>query len=146
MIIKPIPSIHFLLSLFAAASLAACAGPRGGPVHGQHQARHSGAGLSGTSSQGGMIGAGTTGSHAGCGMMGAGAAGNRPGCATMGDSKAAGPGAVQPVDQATMCSMYRGMQDAPDDPVRQAMMDRLMPGMPPETRRQHMEMMRQQCQ
>jgi hypothetical protein len=53
---------------------------------------------------------------------------------------------MQAMDKGRMCSMYRGMQDAPDDQARQAMMDRLMPGMSPDTRRRHMEMMRQQCQ
>jgi hypothetical protein len=132
MLIKPIPSIHFLLGLLAAASLAACAGPRGPQVHDQHHPGQSAAGLSCMSAQGEMMGGGMTRSHAGCEMMGAGTAGNT--------------GAMQPMDKGTMCSMYRAMRDAPDDQARQAMMDRLMPGTSAETRRRHMEMMRQQCQ
>jgi hypothetical protein len=144
MLIKPIPSIHFLLGLLAAAGLAACAGPRGARVHDEHHPGQSGAGLSGTSAQGGMMGGGMTRSHAGCGMMGT--AGSQSACAMMGDSKAAGTGAMQPMDKGTMCSMYRGMRDAPDDQARQAMSDRLMPRMAPEMRQRHLEMMRQQCQ
>jgi hypothetical protein len=73
-------------------------------------------------------------------MMGSGA-----GQEIMGGTTAP-PGAMQPMDKETMCSMYRSMRDAPNDQARQAMMDRQMKGMSREMRQQHMEMMRQQCQ
>jgi hypothetical protein len=145
MLTKPIPSTHFLLGLLAAASLAACAGPRVDDQH-QHHAGQSAAGSSGMSAQGGTMGGAMTGKHTGCGMMGAATAANQSGCPMMGGSEAASTGAMQATDKGALCSMYRGMRDAPDDQARQAMMDRLMPGMSPEMRQRHMEMMRQQCQ
>lgn len=123
MLIKPIPSIHILAGLVAAASLVACANPSGGQDHGEHHAAQSenaaAPGSSGASSgQGGM----------------------------MGGTQAAGPGGMQHMDKEKMCEMYRSMRDAPNEQARQEMMDSQMQGMSPDMRQQHMEMMRQQCQ
>lgn len=48
-------------------------------------------------------------------------------------------------DHNAMCELYRRMQAAPTAEERQAMMDRYMAGMAPETRRQRLRMMREQC-
>jgi hypothetical protein len=137
MLITPIPLIRILVGLVATAGLVACANPPADQDHGEHHAGQSAdtaaQGSSGTSAaQGGMMGGSMTGSHAGCGMMGG--------------SQTAGPGGTQHMDKEAMCSMYRNMQHAPNEQARQAMMDPNMQAMSPEMRRQHMEMMRQQCQ
>jgi hypothetical protein len=137
MLVKPIPSIHIVAGLVVTASLVACANPSGSGEHGGHHAgQPANATVPGPAgappAQGGMMGGGMTGSHAGCGMMG--------------DSKAGCPGGMRQMDKETMCAMYRGMRDAPNEQARQSMMDQHMQAMSPEMRQQHMEMMRQQCQ
>jgi len=124
MLIKPIPSIHILAGLLVTAGLVACANPEGDQGHEQHHpgqsANAAGPGNAGeSSSTGGMMGRGMTG---------------------------ASEGGPHTMDKDAMCAMYRGMRDAPSEQERQAMMERNMPGMSPEVRQQHMEMMQQQCQ
>jgi hypothetical protein len=153
MLSKNFTPIYIILGLVMTASLAGCATPSGDQDqdqdHGQHHPGQSAStsapdSSGGASAQGGMAGSAMTGSQAGCGMMGGSATGSQAGCGMMGGSKAAG--GVNPMDKEAMCAMYRNMRDAPTEQARQAMMDRNMQGMSSETRQQHMEMMRQQCQ
>jgi hypothetical protein len=136
--IKPIPSIHVLAALLAAAILAACANPRGDQNHGQHHPGQSATSAAtvpappgASSSQGSMMGGPMTRSHGGCSMMGGGRA---------------APGGMQHMDKEAMCSMYRSMRDAPSEQERRTMMERNMQSMSPEMRERHLEMMRQECQ
>jgi len=136
MSIKRPRSFRVMLGLLATAGLVACASPDGD--HGRHHADQSaetaGNGLpGGPRSTGGMMAAGMTGSNGSCPMTDCG--------------NAAASTQRQPMmDKDAMCAMYRGMRDAPTEQARQAMMERNMQAMSPEMRRQHMEMMRQQCQ
>lgn len=135
MFIKSTFSSRVLVGLMA-LGLAACATPGGDGSHSQHHAGRSAnmmpPGPSGAPpAQQGMM-SGPMGSQGGSGMMGAGAAG--------------APGEMQHMDKASMCAMYRGMQNAPNEQARQAMMDQHMQGMSPEMRQRHIDMMRQQCQ
>jgi hypothetical protein len=105
------------------AALAGCAAPAGNGPPGASPAETAAA-ASGPSVAHGA----TMGGPGGCPMMSAGCAG------------ALRPGAMQ-----AMCEMRRNLDEAPNEQARQAMMERGMPGMSPEQRRKHMEMMRRHC-
>lgn len=49
-------------------------------------------------------------------------------------------------DEQAMCELDRRMLAADSAAERQAMVDRYMAGMSPETRRQRLQMMREQCE
>jgi hypothetical protein len=59
-----------------------------------------------------------------------------------GSGTGAEPGAG---DQRAMCEMSRRIRGARTPAERQALMDQNMPGMSPELREQHLQMMLQQC-
>ncbi|QOY92568.1 hypothetical protein IM543_13155 [Massilia sp. UMI-21] len=153
--IKPILSMRSLAALLVATGLVACATPPASQdAAGQASTRSANPGAAGTSgtswgtssAQGGMMGPGMTGSHGACAMTGGAGAGTRAGCPMAGGSQASGAGAMQQTNREQMCSMYRGMRDAPNEQARQGMMEQYMPAMSPEMRQRHMEMMQQQCQ
>lgn len=131
--IKPVRWTHHLLAMLAAAGLAACAAPYGGPGHARHHPGQQENAMPNRASgaQGGAMAGGMMGSGGGCAMMG----GTGQGACNM-----------QDMSREQMCATYRGMRDAPDEQARQAMMERHMQGMSPQMRQQRMEMMRQQCQ
>lgn len=115
--------MHALAVLVASAALAACAPMQGDRDHPRH---HPGRSVDATAPP-------ASGMHPGREDM-------------MGASRAGSTGSMAPADREAMCARYRSMRDAPDERARQAMMDREMGAVPPEMRRQHMEMMGRHCQ
>jgi hypothetical protein len=131
MLAKRISSIHQLAAGVLLASLVGCATPGGAHGPGQgHRGQLEDARPPEVSST-------STGTPAPGGMMDA--------CPMMGSGKTDSACGMH-MNKEAMCSMYRSMRDAPDEQARQAMMDRHLQGMPPEARRRHMEMLRQQCE
>lgn len=57
----------------------------------------------------------------------------------------AGCGGMQHMDKDAMCALQQDLRAAPDEPARQAIMERRMQGMSPEMRQRYVEMMRQHC-
>jgi hypothetical protein len=60
-------------------------------------------------------------------------------------STSSGTGGQPGMDQYAMCEMNRRIMGARTPEERQALMDRNMPGVSPELREQHLQMMREQC-
>lgn len=67
------------------------------------------------------------------------------GSGMMGSMQSGGPMMSGQADKDAMCAMHRNMQNATRE-QRQSMMDQQMPGMSPEMRQRHMQMMQQHCQ
>lgn len=133
-----IPSLRLVLTGLAAGSLVACATPPNDQGHDEHHPGQTAnaTGPSASASAGAM----------GSGMAGGAMMGGSGNCAMMGSGKDDRACNMQQMNKEQMCAMYRSMRDAPNEEARRAMMERNMHGMSPEMRRQHAEMMRQQCQ
>jgi hypothetical protein len=147
------PSIS-LLSLALAAMLAGCAGQpasessyvpeSGGPGYGPTSP--GGANVvpgdrpaAGEQPQGGS-GTGVTGSG-NAGTYGTGESGSAPASTGGGAAGATTSGA----DMQAMCALQERLKAARSEHERQAILDQAMPGMTPDLRQQHLEVLRQQC-
>ena len=142
-----------LPALALAAVLAGCAGQQvgesqyvpaqGGPGYGAAgdvnnvpgQRPPSGADQPQGSSGSGVSGSGNAGTY------GAGESGSAP--ASTGSSAAGA--STGSADMQMMCALEQRLQAAHSEHERQAILDQAMPGMTPDLRQQHLEMLRQQC-
>lgn len=112
-----------------------------------HRGPTTGAGFSGSLGSGTGSGAGP-GSAAAAGSVGMGTPlTDGPGSMTGGGMSGAtgsmpGPGRA---DAAKMCQVQRNISGAKSPEERQALMDQYMPGMSPQMREQHLQMMQEMC-
>ncbi|MGZ5202228.1 MAG: hypothetical protein ACXWC4_20910 [Telluria sp.] len=144
------PSISFL-ALALAAALAGCAGKQvseseyvpaaGGPGYGAGSANSvPGQRPPAGEQPQGSSGTGVTGSG-NAGTYGTGESGSAP--ASTGGSAAGATGSS--ADMQATCALQERLRAARSEQERQAILDQAMPGMPPDLRQQHLEMLRQQC-
>jgi hypothetical protein len=157
------PSIT-LVPLALAAMLAGCAGqraseseyvpPTGGPGYGPtapgsdvnnvpgQRPPSAGAPAQGSSGTG-VSGSGNAGTY------GTGESGSAPastgGSAGGASGASAGGASSSSADMQAMCALQQRLQAARSEQERQAILDQAMPGMTPDLRQQHLEMLRQQC-
>jgi hypothetical protein len=139
-------SIPFL-SLALAAVLAGCAGQRasepgyvperGGPGYGPTSPTGGENTVPGDRPAGGAQPQGSSGS----GVTGSGNAGTY-GTGESGSAPASTGGGA---DMQAMCALQQRLKAAHSEHERQAILDQAMPGMTPDLRQQHLEMLRQQC-
>lgn len=90
----------------------------------------------------GSSGAGVTGSGGAYGTGESGSTGASTGA--QGASSSAGATSGGP-DKQSMCALQQRLDAAKSEPERRAIIDEAMPGMTPDLRQQHLEMLRQQC-
>lgn len=142
------------LSLLLVGALAGCAGQQGttsdyvpaqgGPGYGAGGGntvpgdRPAAGAMPQGSSGTGVTGSGNAGTY-GTGESGSAAASTGAQGASGAGATAGGP------DKGSMCALQQRLDAAKSERDRQAIIDEAMPGMTPDLRQQHLEMLRQQC-